>query len=256
MSITQLSKNSELGDKAIRNISTKLNLTPLEIVENYVYCGSDSDTDYFNIFFDLNPPNQPDHKSECICEHKIQNNCYITDKRNKRNCIIVVGNCCMKRFLPYSGRTCSICSSEHKNRKDNYCNGCRNNTLNREVWFNVPYGDIKEAKEIGAKYDPTCKVWYANTRSIEYQMKQRWTVIEFKSTQWHRIWEKVIESATFPLPEFEIEQKFVGIPFDVPYKDKEKAKKLGAKWEPNKKYWYAVSDNIANIMKQHWRLKT
>lgn len=256
MSKTQFSKNYELGDKAIRKISGKLNVTETEIVENYVYCGSDSDTDYFNLFFDMNPPIQPDHKSECICEHKIQNNCYITDKRNKRNSIIVVGNCCMKRFLPYSGRTCSVCSSAHKNRKDNYCNDCRNNLLTREVWFSVPFADRKKAKLMGAKFNPKCKVWYANTLSVEFQMKQSWPVIESKSAQWHRIWEKVIKSAKLQCPDFELEQKIVEIPFKVPYEDREKAKQFGARWEPNKKYWYAATEDIANFMKQHWQLKT
>jgi hypothetical protein len=43
--------------------------------------------------------------------------------------VIVVGNCCIKKFLPKNKqcRTCDICCQPHKNRKVNHCNQCRLN---------------------------------------------------------------------------------------------------------------------------------
>jgi hypothetical protein len=63
----------------------------------------------------------PPHKDNCICGHKINENCYITNSET----ILTVGNCCIKKFIPKSGRTCEICSKPHKNRIVNRCNTCR-----------------------------------------------------------------------------------------------------------------------------------
>ena len=52
----------------------------------------------------------------------IKRNCYI----EKDNDVIVIGNCCIKRFMKKSGRTCSVCEAPHRNIKTNYCNRCKN----------------------------------------------------------------------------------------------------------------------------------
>lgn len=66
---------------------------------------------------------KPLHKTHCICGHPIKNNCYI--KYNDQ--IIVLGNCCIKRFIPkeQQGRTCEECGNPHKNRKSNLCTECK-----------------------------------------------------------------------------------------------------------------------------------
>jgi hypothetical protein len=63
----------------------------------------------------------PEHVEKCICGHKINENCYITDG----NEILILGNCCIKKFIPDSSRTCERCGEPHKNRKVNRCNLCR-----------------------------------------------------------------------------------------------------------------------------------
>ena len=62
---------------------------------------------------------------KCICQHSIKENCYITNKDN--TCILVLGNCCIKHFLPEgkSRRTCEDCGNIHRNRVVNRCNNCR-----------------------------------------------------------------------------------------------------------------------------------
>lgn len=60
--------------------------------------------------------------TKCVCGNKIEENCYIFNKRI--NTIVIVGSCCIKKFIPQSGRTCEICSAPHRNRVENLCNKC------------------------------------------------------------------------------------------------------------------------------------
>lgn len=70
----------------------------------------------------------PDLDDHCVCGHAIRENCYIENSKDPNDIqILVLGNCCIKRFLPKeaSGRTCEKCRSPHRNRKDNLCHPCR-----------------------------------------------------------------------------------------------------------------------------------
>ena len=97
----------------------ELNMTVDEI-KTWTYCGGNQNSHYN--YFKLRFPNEelPDYQSNCLCNHKIIENCYIT----KNDEIIILGNCCIKRFIPKSGRTCIECLNPHKNRKHNICNDC------------------------------------------------------------------------------------------------------------------------------------
>ena len=55
----------------------------------------------------------PTHKCACVCEHAIKHNCYITDGTD----IIVIGNCCIKKFMEHCNRTYEICNKPHKIEK-------------------------------------------------------------------------------------------------------------------------------------------
>jgi hypothetical protein len=61
------------------------------------------------------------HKDKCICGHRIVENCYVF----KDGIFIVLGNCCIKKYVTKSGRTCEDCGESHKNRKVNKCNECK-----------------------------------------------------------------------------------------------------------------------------------
>ena len=100
----------------------KIDLTYDEI-QTYKYAGGDqkSHLDYYKLIYkDIK---LPDHKSSCICGHHIEENCYISNLKNDK--IIVLGNCCIKRFVPKSKRTCDECGKEHRNSKINKCNDCK-----------------------------------------------------------------------------------------------------------------------------------
>ena len=87
------------------------------------YCGGNKkrkDVNYFRLLYgdDVVFPIQTDH---CVCGHKIQENCYITDGTS----MLILGNVCIKKFVKKSGRTCGNCGGPHRNTKDNYCKRCR-----------------------------------------------------------------------------------------------------------------------------------
>jgi hypothetical protein len=69
----------------------------------------------------------PESDSKCVCEqHGLRYNCFITDGHQ----VVVVGRVCLKQFLPRQARgmtshLCEDCMKPHRNRKDNYCNECR-----------------------------------------------------------------------------------------------------------------------------------
>ncbi len=125
----------------------------IEEVQNgqWFYCGGDHD-DHLNYWKMRNNTKQlmgkkewsfPPHESHCACGHFIKNNCYITNKKK----ILVVGNCCIKRFLLKKSRVCEVCTADHKNRKYNLCDECKPK-------FDIYEWDKKEKiKNIISKYN-------------------------------------------------------------------------------------------------------
>ena len=86
-------------------------LTVETLMEEYKYAGGDdangSNPRHLH-YYNLARPNEPtpEHVDNCeICSHDIIENCYIEHKL--RGDIMVVGNCCIKRFVEDSGRTCA-----------------------------------------------------------------------------------------------------------------------------------------------------
>ena len=93
-------------------------LTP-ETLNEYKYAGGDG-ANGGNLrhlhYYELARPGEdfPEHVDHCeICDHFIVENCYLEHK--ERGAIeLVVGNCCIKRFVEDSGRTCRNCGAEHR----------------------------------------------------------------------------------------------------------------------------------------------
>ena len=103
----------------------KYNISIQEIEDGeWKYCGGNKPGRRLN-YFNMHPKLvQPEHVSECVCGHKIKEQCYLVNSEGK---ILVLGNCCIKRFIPpeVSGKTCNVCGAPHKNRIVNRCNKCR-----------------------------------------------------------------------------------------------------------------------------------
>lgn len=113
--------NDELTEKFIQGLKD-YNLSYDEIVKKgWKYCGGDSGRhfNYFKLFW--GDDDLPTHNEYCVCGHAIKYNCYITDGEE----ILVLGNCCIKKFIPNSCRLCEKCGEPHKNRVVNRCYICR-----------------------------------------------------------------------------------------------------------------------------------
>ncbi len=85
------------------------------------YCGG-TEGRHLNYYM-MNNPNRgtPELVDKCVCGQKIRENCYITNGER----IVILGNCCIKKFVKHHTRTCEICNKPHKNRTVNKCNDCR-----------------------------------------------------------------------------------------------------------------------------------
>jgi len=107
--------------KRFRNGLKKYGVELKDVQTNWKYCGGEKGRhlNYYNIC--CIGEEIPEHEDLCICGHRIKENCYITDGEY----ILTLGNCCVKRFLPYNKRSCDHCSGVHQNRKDNLCLVCR-----------------------------------------------------------------------------------------------------------------------------------
>lgn len=46
-----------------------------------------------------------------------------------------------------------------------------------KIYFDIPFADKNDAKQLGARWDPTYKAWYANTREIADELHKRWETL-------------------------------------------------------------------------------
>ena len=118
---------TNISERFIRGLKD-YNLT-VDEVKQWRYCGGNRGS--HKNYFKLSCPNDdiPEHTTECVCGHRIQENCYITDGHN----ILVLGNCCVKRFIPKSGRTCERCGKPHRRTKSNVCQKCEADEYNEMI---------------------------------------------------------------------------------------------------------------------------
>ena len=107
------------------------------------YCGGNVKKEhkkYFALCFPSMSLSDIPHEDHCVCGHHIVENCFITDSTETQ--ILVLGNCCIKKFVPMCTRTCEICKSPHRNRKDNKCTTCRKVCID----YNITKEIINEIK--------------------------------------------------------------------------------------------------------------
>lgn len=69
-------------------------------------------------------PELPPRQERCICNHKIEINCYIFNKSN--NQMLIIGTECVKKFTKKGTKqVCYGCGETHLNRKNDLCKECR-----------------------------------------------------------------------------------------------------------------------------------
>ena len=74
---------------------------------------------YFNILNSKHKLKPPEIENHCKCGHAIRENCFVIHDSTKR--LHVLGNCCIKKWISKSHRTCEICDARHRNRFQNRC---------------------------------------------------------------------------------------------------------------------------------------
>lgn len=112
-----------------------------EALKEWKYAGGDK-RHHLSYAKLLGIPPQP-YQDRCVCGHSIKENCYI---QNSKGEIRVLGNCCIKKFVPLEnqGRNCEVCGAKHRNYKDNLCSKCRDL---RDKPFYCSRHEVKLAKE-------------------------------------------------------------------------------------------------------------
>jgi len=124
-----MNTENELSKKFENGLITH-NLTPdLLKSQGWHYTGGFHKTrpsrheNYFKMIFGKTAP-LPEFEHFCICNNRLQViNCFISNRTRRRR--LVIGSCCINRFIKKKNRTCSNCGDTHQNRKDNLCNDCR-----------------------------------------------------------------------------------------------------------------------------------
>jgi len=181
-------------------------------VANYRYYGGDQGRhlSYFVNTLHRRPTDMPDRRAFCVCGIKIMEQCFLEHEPSKE--LVVVGNCCIRRYVPKAGRTCDCCGEGHRNRRDNLCHACRaagavpdrlapRPPAPPRVYLHVPYESRDEAKGWGARWCPETRRWYAFGGS----------------------------AAVF---------RFGLVWLSVPFADKDVAKGMGARWCSESRRWF------------------
>ena len=153
---SELSATDSLTEKFLEGLK-QYGLTR-DDMKNWKYCGGDGKhhLSYFKLCF---PGRDIPNTSEvCVCKQKIIHNCYITNNVD----ILILGSCCIKKFIEKCRRSCEKCGAFHKNRAVNLCNGCRDDIIvptkcdNCEVMHRRKDNLCKECRRIEDSLLNTC----------------------------------------------------------------------------------------------------
>ncbi|TIH11618.1 DUF1738 domain-containing protein, partial [Marinifilum sp. JC120] len=103
---------------------------------------------------------------------------------------------------------------------------------NGKMWLKVPFSEKNQAKQLGAKWDQTQKMWFA-PEGEDAQKFAAWLPENKVAAQQK---EKPQE------PRLATEKNYL----NVPYREKGQAKKLGARWDKSEKLWFVATGTDLN----------
>jgi ribonuclease HI len=108
----------------------------------------------------------------------------------------------------------------------------------RIIKLNIPFASKDKAKELGARWDVAKKHWYVNTKYVEQDAVEALIALQSEP-------EQPQDKAVKPDAEKQETKKYI----KVSYANKDKAKKLGARWDAAVKSWYYVEEYITDEKK-------
>ncbi len=119
-------------------------------------------------------------------------------------------------------------------------------------YINVSYTYKDNVKKLGAKWDMNNKKWYYEDNLNEDNIKsiKEFEVLSFVEKE--TVKEKAAKSDSREENSLDNSKVYIKIPF----KNKDNVKKLGCKWDPEKKSWYYMSNTDKNKISEIMKLTT
>ena len=102
-------------------------------------------------------------------------------------------------------------------------------------YINIEFDYKDSVKKLGAKWDMSCKKWYYENNISDTNKKAIQEIVKMSESNTSN--EEKIASDTGV--DIELHNK---IYVKIPFKNKDAVKKLGCRWEPEKKSWYYMSN--------------
>ena len=109
-------------------------------------------------------------------------------------------------------------------------------------YINVSYTYKDNVKKLGAKWDMNNKKWYYEDNLNEDNIKSIKEFEVLSSVEKETVKEKAAKSDSREENSLDNSKVYIKIPF----KNKDNVKKLGCKWDPEKKSWYYMSNTDKN----------
>jgi hypothetical protein len=229
----------DLSTKFLNGLKEKYNME-FDDIKDWIYCGG-SYNQHYNYFKVCYPKTDlPEYNELCICNTKIVHNCYIRPSIDAPvETILIVGSCCIEKFLPNGfTRFCERCSEVHKRTKYNICFDCEKKESSPYVYFDFSYSMKDEIKAAGAKWDDDNELWrvrrmYKPEFIEEYKKYIIYDIISFIEKRENAKLQKIEDKKLFS--EGKYTTKF------FTFADKDKAKSEGYQWDNEiKRWWKAI----------------
>lgn len=119
-------------------------------------------------------------------------------------------------------------------------------------YINVSYTYKDNVKKLGAKWDMNNKKWYYEDNLNEDNIKSIKEFEVLSSVEKETVKEKAVKSDSREENSLDNSKVYIKIPF----KNKDNVKKLGCKWDPEKKSWYYMSNTDKNKISEIMKLTT
>ena len=82
----------------------------------------------------------PEYKTSCVCDTVIIYNHFVANRARDR--VIVVGKCCIDKFLGPNRKRCEVCYNPHRKRGRNLCDACiKKHGVCSDCHENLEWGD-------------------------------------------------------------------------------------------------------------------
>jgi hypothetical protein len=229
----------DLSSKFLNGLSEKYHMD-IEDIKDWIYCGGNHNQhyNYYKLCYPDTP--FPEYNELCICNTKILYNCYIRPSIDSSpDEILIVGSCCIEKFLPNGfTRFCEKCNEVHKRIKYNICFKCEKKETSPYVYFDFSYSMKDSIKAGGAKWDDENELWrvrriFKPEFVIEYKDYIIDDVVSFVKEREQKKIQKIEDNKLFS--EGKYTTKF------FTFANKDNAKDEGYQWDKGiKKWWKAI----------------